>query len=215
MPGMGNNRHFLFLVASTREAGHTGNTEWLAREAAAALPVDASRQWQHLARLALPPFVDLRHTQGQYPAPEGDMKTLLDATLAATDLVLVAPVYWYSLPSPLKTYIDHWSGWMRIPGVPFKQAMAKKTLRLITTSGDRAKAQPMIDSVQLCAQFLSMAWGGANGPVLWGKGGPPDAVQADAEAVATAHVFCFKSRSIALAMRMARNPPQTASAPGP
>jgi multimeric flavodoxin WrbA len=117
------------------------------------------------------------------------MKALLDATLAATDLVLVAPVYWYSLPSPVKIYIDHWSGWMRIPGVPFKEAMAKKTLRLITTSGDRVKAQPMIDSVQLCAQFLSMAWGGANGPVLWGKGGPPDAVQADAQAVQAAAGF--------------------------
>ncbi len=29
--------HFLFLVTSTREPGHTGNTEWLARQAAAAL----------------------------------------------------------------------------------------------------------------------------------------------------------------------------------
>jgi multimeric flavodoxin WrbA len=186
---MTDKQNFLFLVASTRESGHTGNTEWLAREAAAALPAGASQHWLHLARMALPPFVDLRHTKGQYPAPEGDMKTLLDATLAATDLVLVAPVYWYSLPSPVKIYIDHWSGWMRIPGVPFKEAMAKKTLRLITTSGDRVKAQPMIDSVQLCAQFLSMAWGGANGPVLWGKGGPPDAVQADAQAVQAAARF--------------------------
>ena len=28
-----NNRRFLFLVAATREPGHTGNTEWLARQA--------------------------------------------------------------------------------------------------------------------------------------------------------------------------------------
>ena len=139
--------------------------------------------------MKLPPFVDLRHTAGQYPMPDGDMRTLLDATLDATDLVLVAPVYWYSLPSPLKSYIDHWSGWMRIPGVPFKASMAQKTLRLISTSGDRAKAQPMIDSVQLCAQFLSMALGGASGPVLWGKGGPPDAVKADLAAVQAARQF--------------------------
>jgi multimeric flavodoxin WrbA len=182
-------KKFLFLVASTREAGHLGNTEWLARQAALALPASASQQWLHLARLNLPPFVDLRHTAGQYPMPDGDLKTLLDATLAATDIVLVAPVYWYSLPSPVKIYIDHWSGWMRIPGVPFKEAMGKKTLRLITTSGDRVKAQPMIDSVQLCAQFLSMAWGGLGGPVLWGKGGPPDAVKADAAAVEAAARF--------------------------
>ncbi|MBX3659714.1 MAG: NAD(P)H-dependent oxidoreductase [Ramlibacter sp.] len=182
-------RHFLFLVASTRQSpedgGHLGNTEWLAQQAAAALPAGTRQTWHALARMALPPFVDQRHTTGQYPLPTGDLKTLLDATMAATDIVLVSPVYWYSLPAPLKTYIDHWSAWMRVPGLPFKDEMARKSLRLITTSGDRAKAQPMIDSVTLCAQFLSMAWGGA----LWGKGGPPDAVQADTGARQQAATF--------------------------
>ena len=121
--------------------------------------------------------------------PDGDMKVLLDATLAATDIVLVAPVYWYSLPATAKLYLDHWSAWLRIPGVPFKDTMTTKTLRLITTSGDRAKAQPMMDSVRLCAAFFPMAWGGVKGPVLWGKGGPPGAVQADAQAVAAAADF--------------------------
>ncbi|NTV86143.1 MAG: flavodoxin family protein, partial [Burkholderiaceae bacterium] len=78
---MTDTRNFLFLVASTREAGHLGNTEWLARQAAAALPAGATQHWMHLARMTLPPFVDLRHTAGQYPMPEGDLKTLLDATL--------------------------------------------------------------------------------------------------------------------------------------
>jgi multimeric flavodoxin WrbA len=177
--------HYLFLTASTREPGHPGNTEWLARQAAAALPAHTPQTWHHLAQMHLPPFVDQRHTTGTYAPPEGDMQTLLNATLAATHIVWVAPVYWYSIPSPLKTYLDHWSAWMRVPGVAFKERMAAKTLLLITTSGDRAKAQPMIDSVVLCAQFLSMAWGG----VLWGKGGPPGAVQADVEAIAQARTF--------------------------
>lgn len=178
-------QHFLFLVASTREPGHEGNTEWLARQAAAALPAGTPQTWHHLARLALPPFTDRRHTAGQYPMPEGDLRTLLDATLAATDIVFVSPVYWFSIPATLKTYLDHWSAWMRVPGLPFKDAMARKTLRLITTSGDRAKAQPMIDSVKLCAQFLAMPWGGE----LWGKGGPPEAVRADAAACDRAATF--------------------------
>ena len=189
MPDMSDNRQFLFLVASTREAGHVGNTEWLARQAAAALPADTPQRWLHLARMNLVPFTDLRHTAGQYPMPDGDMKVLLDATLAATDIVLVAPVYWYSLPATAKLYLDHWSAWLRIPGVPFKDTMTTKTLRLITTSGDRAKAQPMMDSVRLCAAFFPMAWGGVKGPVLWGKGGPPGAVQADAQALAAAADF--------------------------
>ena len=183
-----NDRRCLFLVASTREPGHTGNTEWLARQAAATLAPEVQQQWLHLAGMALPSFVDRRHTTGTYAPPEGDLKALLDATLACTDLVFVSPVYWYSIPSQLKTYIDHWSGWMRTPGVPFKEQMAAKRLHLITTSGDRAKAQPMIDSVRLCAEFLSMGWGG----VLWGKGGPPGAVQADDEAVAVASGFLMR-----------------------
>jgi multimeric flavodoxin WrbA len=177
--------HHLFIVSSTREEGHLGNTEWLARRAAAALPEAATQSWLHLARLVLPPFTDVRHTAGSYPMPEGDLRRLLDATMAASHIVFVSPVYWYSIPAPLKTYIDHWSAWLRVPGLPFKSEMARKTLSLITTSGDRAKAQPMIDSVQLCAQFLAMRWGGA----LWGKGGPPDAVRNDAEALAAAEVF--------------------------
>jgi NAD(P)H-dependent FMN reductase len=189
MPGMStqphNPPHYLFIVASTREPGHTGNTEWLARQAAAALPAGTTQTWLALAGMNLPPFVDLRHTAGQYPAPTGDLAVLLDATMAATDIVFVSPVYWYSIPAPLKTYLDHWSAWMRVPGLPFKEQMAAKTLRLITTSGDRVKAQPMIDSVRLCAQFLSMGWGDA----LWGKGGPPGAVQADTAAVAEAAGF--------------------------
>ena len=178
-------RHVLFLVSSSREPGQQGNSEWLARQAAAALPADVGQTWLSLNELSLPPFVDLRHTVGQYPAPEGDLKTLLDATLAASDIVFVSPVYWFSIPAPMKTYLDHWSGWLRTPGVPFKAEMAQKTLRVISTSGDRAKAQPMFDSYRLCAQFLGMAWGGE----LWGKGGAPGAVQADTEAVAQAAHF--------------------------
>ncbi|MFY3383551.1 flavodoxin family protein [Paracidovorax sp. MALMAid1276] len=174
--------HTLFLTTSTREPGHVGNTEWLAREAASHLPAEVGQTWLHLARMALPPFVDQRHTTGSYAPPEGDMKTLLEATLAATHIVFVAPVYWFSIPSPLKTYLDHWSAWMRVPGLDFKARMAEKTLSLVTTSGDRTKAQPMVDSVILCGDFLGMRWGG----VLWGKGGAPGAVQADTQAVAAA-----------------------------
>lgn len=172
--------HFLFLNASTREPGHTGNSETLARHAAAALPAGTGQTWLKLAELALPPFVDQRHTVGSYPLPEGDARTLLDATLAATDLVFVSPVYWFSIPSPLKTYLDHWSAWLRVPGLDFKEQMAGKRLWVIATSSNRDKAQPMFDSYRHCAEFLGMAWQGA----LWGKGGAPDAVLADTEALA-------------------------------
>ena len=49
--------HYLFLTTSTRESGHLGNTEWLAQQAAAALPAGTVQTWHHLARMSLPPFV--------------------------------------------------------------------------------------------------------------------------------------------------------------
>lgn len=175
---------YLFLVASTREPGCLGNTEWLARQAAQALPAD-HQQWLYLAQMQLPAFVDVRHTSGRYPMPTGDLKILLDATIGCEELVFVAPVYWFSFPSNLKSYLDHWSAWMRIPGLDFKGVMAGKTLRLITTSGDRTKAQPTIDSTELCAKYLSMHWRG----VLWGKGGLPRAIESDLQAIENARAF--------------------------
>lgn len=178
-------KHYLFLNASTREPGQTGNTETLARRAARALPADATQTWLALAALDLPAFVDRRHTSGTYPMPEGDAKRLLDALLAATDIVFVSPVYWFSVPSPLKLCLDQWSAWLRVPGLDFKARMAEKRLWVVSTSGDRARAQPMLDSYRLCAEFMGMAWMGA----LWGKGGAPDAVLVDAEALTAAERF--------------------------
>jgi len=71
--------HFLFLNASTREPGHIGNTETLARRAAETLPAGTQQTWCKLADLELPPFVDLRHTAGTYPMPMADAKAMLDA----------------------------------------------------------------------------------------------------------------------------------------
>lgn len=63
--------------------------------------------------------------------------------------------------------------------------MSRKTLHLVSTSGDRAKAQPMIDSAQLCAGFFPMRFGSA----LWGKGGPPRVIDGGGVARAEAEGF--------------------------
>jgi NAD(P)H-dependent FMN reductase len=179
-------RHFLFLVASARRPGHVGNTEWLARQAAVHLPSGASCEWLFLNQTELEPFEDLRHVEGgTYPMPEGGAKKLLDATLAASDLVVVTPLYWYSFPNRLKLYLDHWSAWMRVPGLDFKARMAGRRMWAITTSGNREKTQPMLDSLRLCAEFMAMQWQG----VLWGTGGAPGAVEKDGAAIEAAARF--------------------------
>lgn len=175
-------RHYLFVVTSTREAGVVGNTEWLARQAASQLAPHEHQTWVYLRDATLEPFVDVRHTVGTYPMPNGDAAQLLAHTLACTDLVFVTPVYWYSFPSPLKCYLDQWSAWLRIPGVDFKSRMSRKRLWVITTSTDRDKAQPMLDSARLCAQFLGMPFAGS----VWGMGGVPNAIAADSAAIEAA-----------------------------
>ena len=175
-------RHFLFIVASARVSGAIGNTEWLARQAAQHLPAGATSRWLHLNAVDLADFEDRRHDIGTYPMPEGGARELLEASLAATDLVFVTPLYWYSLPNRLKLYLDHWSAWMRVPGLEFKARMKGKRVWVITTSGNRAMTQPMFDSLKLSAEFLSMQWQGA----LWGLGGPPGAVEQDTAAIAAA-----------------------------
>jgi multimeric flavodoxin WrbA len=174
--------HFLMLLASARSGG---NAETLARRATAALSADVRQTWLRLAELPLPPFEDRRHVgDGSYSAPEGHGRTLLDATLAATDLVFVVPLYWYGLPASAKLFLDHWSGWMRVPNLGFKARMANKTLWAISAYSDTdpKTAQPLFDTLRLTADYMNMRWGGE----LLGYGNQPGDVLRDTDALAGA-----------------------------
>lgn len=175
-------RRFLFLLSSTRRQG---NSEQLARHAATYLPAEVEQQWLCLLDYPLPDFVDLRH-DGPYPPAEGNARLLLDATLHATDLVLVTPLYWYTLPVPAKLYLDYWSAWLRIPDGAFRAQMRGKTLWVIVvSSGPAVEAQPLADTLKLTAQYLRMAWGG----LLLGNGSRPGDVQQDAAALRRGETF--------------------------
>ncbi|MFG3495551.1 flavodoxin family protein [Streptomyces sp. NPDC047928] len=178
-------RKVLFLLASTRT---DGNTEQLTRRAAAQLPPGVRQEWLRLTELPLPEFADVRHSgDGRYPWPEGHAGALLDATLEATDLVIASPLYWYSLSTPAKHYLDHWSGWMRVPGLDFKARMAGKTLWAVSalSESDRTVAEPMIGALRNTASYMGMRWGGA----LLGNGSAPGQVLADSAALAEADAF--------------------------
>src|SRR5919202_434383 len=124
-PGEPMSRRFLFVLGSARP---DGNTELLARAAAEQLPAGAEQRWIRLADHPLPDFVDLRH-DSDHVRPPSDATTglLLDATLAATDIVIASPLYWYSVSSLTKRYLDYWSAWLRTPGIDFKATMAGRT----------------------------------------------------------------------------------------
>lgn len=178
-------RSFLFILGSSRIGG---NAEILARKAALALPPSASQRWLRLRDLPLAPFEDHRHPRGHaYPEPSGNERLLLEATVEATDLVIVSPLYWYSVSADTKLYLDYWSAWLARPEVAFRKRMAESTLWAITVTSheETDKADPLVGTLRNTAEYMGMRWGGE----LIGHGNRPDDICADADALARAKSF--------------------------
>ncbi|MEU7055079.1 NAD(P)H-dependent oxidoreductase [Streptomyces sp. NPDC046197] len=177
-------RRFLFVLGSARR---DGNTELLARRAAEQLPADVEQQWVGLVDHPLPDFTDLRHDSDHIRPADGNAALLLDATLAATDIVIASPLYWYSVSGQTKRYLDHWSAWLRIPGLDFKATMAGRTLWGVTAlAHDRTEvADPLVGTLNNSAAYLEMRFGG----VLLGNGTAPGDVLRDTQALARAKTF--------------------------
>ena len=178
-------RRFLFVLGSARAEG---NTELLARAAAEQLPGDVEQRWIRLAEHPLPDFADLQH-DSEHVRPPSDSATglLLDATLAATDIVIASPLYWYSVSGLTKRYLDHWSGWLRTPGVDFKATLAGRTLWGIAALAhtEQSVAEPYTGTLNNSAAYMGMRFGG----VLLGNGSAPGDVLKDTDALARAKTF--------------------------
>jgi NAD(P)H-dependent FMN reductase len=176
-------RRFLFVKSSARP---DGNTEALARFAAASLPADTVQDWRDLTAPALPPFHDRRHGDS-YSAPDPVAADVMQATMAASDIVFVAPLYWYGLPAPAKLYLDHWSHWMRLPDSGFKPAMAGKRIWLVMAHSGSGPAEiaPAVDTLRLSAAYLHASFAGA----LLADCNAPGEFRADAAAMAAAPRF--------------------------
>ena len=178
-------RHFQFFLCSARE---DGNTEYLTRRAAEALPKDVGQGWFDLLKTPLPAYRDHRHMADYtFAMPNGREGEMLKATLDATDIVIASPLYWYSVSAAAKLYLDYWADWLRVPGIDFKATMGKKTLWGVCAASDpdRAVAEPLVGTLRLSARFLGMGWGG----VLFGDGSKPGDVMKDVNALAEAKTF--------------------------
>ncbi len=186
-------RRFLFVLGSSRTEG---NTELLARRAAEQLPGEVEQQWISLAEHPLPDFVDLRRDSDHVRPPTGTTPALwLDATLAATDIVIASPLYWYSVSAHVKRYLDYWSGWLRTPGIDFKATMAGRTLWGVTALAheETEVADPLIGTLNNSAAYMGMRFGG----VLLGNGSRRGDVLNDTEALARAKTFFAQEAPLA------------------
>lgn len=195
-------RSFLFLLSSSRRQG---NTEQLARLAATTLPECIDQRWIHLIDVPLLPFTDARHAAGAFPAPHGNELVLLEATLAATDLVIAAPLYWYSAPASVKLYFDYWTAWLRLDEFSFATRMRGKTMWVVcsASSGDPAHVAPLLDALRLTADYVGMKWGGA----LLGNGNRPGEVFDDVATHVDAAAFfrdIFGSKTVPAVVQTCR-----------
>src|SRR5690606_16618454 len=166
-----------------------------ARRAAEQLPPDVEQQWIDLTEHPLPDFVDLRHDSDHVRPTEGNAALLLDATLAATDVVIASPLYWYSVSSYTKRYLDYWSGWLRTPGLRFKATLAGRTLWGVAAHAaeEPSVADPLIGTLNNPAAYMGMRFGG----VLLGNGSKPGDVLGDSEALARAKTFFSREAPLA------------------
>ncbi|MEU9864440.1 NAD(P)H-dependent oxidoreductase [Streptomyces sp. NPDC047971] len=185
-------RSFLFVLGSSRP---DGNSELLARAAAARLPADVPRRWVDLNRLDLPDFQDGRH-EVSGPPTHATERALLEATVEATDVVIVSPLYWYSFSAQTKRYLDYWSGWLNVPGSDFKERMAGGTLWGVTAlaHSEHVVADGLVTSLSNSAAYLRMRFGG----VLTGTGSRPGRVRADEGAMTRAETFFHREAPLAL-----------------
>ncbi|MFE1312302.1 flavodoxin family protein [Streptomyces sp. NPDC058755] len=186
-------RRFLFVLGSARL---DGNTELLAREAAAQLPGDVEQRWIRLAEHPLPDFVDMRHDSDHVRQPaDPETGLLLDATLAATDIVIVSPLYWYSVSGLTKRYLEYWAGWLRTPGIDFRATMAGRTLWGVAAFAEReaSVAEPLVGTLNNSAAYLKMRFGG----VLLGNGSAPGDVRKDTDALTRAKTFFAQEAPLA------------------
>jgi multimeric flavodoxin WrbA len=166
-------RRFLFILGSSRE----GNSEILARHAAGALPAGVRQDWKRLSDLPLAAFRDTGSGSRDGSLPAGNERVLLDATLTASDLVVISPLYWYNMSASVKLYLDYWGSWMSIPQVQFRSRMRGKVMWAVTaTGGDPAAAHPLMESLRLSAAYLDMKWGGH----IVGRGRQPGDISTEA-----------------------------------
>ena len=172
-------RRFLFLTSSARPEG---NALLLARAAAAR--VSDPCRWIDLTDPPLPPYRDLRPG---HQMPQGPLDDILQAMRAATDIVFVAPIYWYALPAPAKLLLDHWSGWLDAPQTGFADWAKGKRIHLITARADPDPSVPDLTEAMLqrSIEWLGMGWAGS----LHGIGEAPGDILNDHAAMAAAEWF--------------------------
>ncbi|MBT2599549.1 flavodoxin family protein [Oceanobacillus sp. ISL-74] len=163
---------------STREHG---NTELLTYRA---VPKEVGTHI-YLREYQIEPIVDQRHDEEGFDKIEDDHQLLIDQLLQHDTIVFATPIYWYSMSTPMKLFIDRWSQILRHPNYAhFREALSKKDVYAIIVGGDtpQIKGLPLVQQFQYICQFYQMNFKG----YVIGKASKPGEITIDHQALQAA-----------------------------
>ncbi len=159
-----------------------GNSEWLGEQALKGIPHVAV----DLANVSIQPIEDRRHHGGFLPIGD-DYRRIVEEMLEHDDILFITPIYWYSMSTKMKLFIDRFSESLRDEELDFKSRMAGKRFHLIAVGGDdpRLKGQALVTQFKHIASFL----GATLETAILAEGNAPGEVEYDQEAVAAIAAF--------------------------
>ncbi|GAA0342713.1 flavodoxin family protein [Bacillus carboniphilus] len=158
-----------------------GNTEYLAH---LAVPEDKATH-VYLRDCFIQDIQDERHSEEGFPEIDDDMAAIVDQMLDHDVLVFATPIYWYSMTSLMKTFIDRWSQIMREDRYShFKDRLKEKKAYVIAVGGDSPyiKGLPLIQQFKHIFEFFGTSFEG----YLIGKANKPGEIKEDQRAIQAA-----------------------------
>jgi len=144
------------IHGSTRE---NGNTEYLTYQA---IPKEVGTHI-YLRDYHIKPIVDQRHDEAGFHAADDDHEQIIDQMLEHDILVFSTPIYWYSMSSIMKLFIDRWSQIMKTPAYAhFREELKGKKVFLIAVGGDTppVKGLPLVQQFVYICRFFDMSFEG-------------------------------------------------------
>ncbi|MEK4647893.1 NAD(P)H-dependent oxidoreductase [Exiguobacterium sp. FSL W8-0210] len=116
-----------------------------------------------------------------------DYRRIVEEMLEHDDILFITPIYWYSMSTKMKLFIDRFSESLRDEELDFKSRMAGKRFHLIAVGGDnpRVKGQALVTQFEHIASFLDATLETA----ILAEGNAPGEVEYDQEAVAAIAAF--------------------------
>lgn len=166
-----------------------GNSEWLGVRALEGIP----HQSVDLANTMIQPVEDRRHHGGFLPIGD-DYRRIVEEMLQHEDIVFITPIYWYSMSTKMKLFIDRFSESLRDEDLRFRERMQGKRFHLIAVGGDdpKAKGQALVMQFEHIAEFL----GARLETAILAEGNAPGDVVHDQDALAEIDAFRQKMSQV-------------------